>query len=518
MAQNTERSIETANAYAAGNIGNLDEAWTRRLVASVVDTESSGGDLRADNGFGYYGRYQGGAGWLVDAGLVNREKYDAALQASGFRSDWDWGVNGGAQRFLGDASNWNNGHSLEGYLGSAALQDQAFLTNSNATYQQAVRNGVLSADSEPNVVAGFLKARHLGGYDNAVDAAQGRGTVADANGTTTGKYYDDIARNNDGFDRHFVPDFVRRETNVTIDPMSDGVLKHGERGDAVRALQEALNTAGIRDAAGQPLPTTGYFGDMTEAAVRRYQEQQGLEVDGKAGNNTLTALGLKQEQPAPAPPTVPQPPVDVPQTPPTVPQPPADVPQTPPTVPQPPADVPQTPPTVPQPPADVPQTPPSVPQPPADVPQTPPSVPQPPVDVPQTDRPLISNPNHPDNRLYQQAVSNLEQLGPSGGFTSREALEGAAAAVAADAKATGLQSIDHISRTSAPGGQNFLVAVQGDPTSPAAKNSYIDYNQAVNQTVAQSTGMVDAQRVAAQAPAQTEPQQQEPNRIAAGGR
>jgi putative chitinase len=40
------------------------------------------------------------------------------------------------------------------------------------------------------------------------------------------------------------------------------------------------------------LPTTGYFGEKTEAAVRRYQEQKGLEVDGKAGENTLKALGL----------------------------------------------------------------------------------------------------------------------------------------------------------------------------------------------------------------------------------
>ena len=68
-------------------------------------------------------------------------------------------------------------------------------------------------------------------------------------------------------------------------------------------------------------------------------------------------------------------------------------------------------------------------------------------------------------------------------------MEKAAAAVAVDAKATGLQSIDHISRTTAPSGQNFLVAVQGDPTSAVAKNSYIDYGQAVSQTLDQSTKM-----------------------------
>ena len=520
MAQNPERSVATANTFAAGNIGNLDEAWTRRLVASVVDTESSGGNLRADNGFGYYGRYQGGAGWLVDAGLVNREKYDAALKASGFSNDWDWGVNGGAQKFLGNAANWNNGHSLEAYLGSATLQDQAFLTNSNATYNQAVRNGVLSADTEPNVVAGFLKARHLGGYDNAVDAAQGRGTVADANGTTTGKYYDDIARNNDGFDRYFVPDFVRKETGITIDPMSDGVLKHGERGEAVRALQEALNNAGIRDANGQPLPTTGYYGDLTKAAVEKYQEQNGLTRDGKAGNDTLTALGLKQDPQQPVPPTPQQPPTDAQPTPPTPQQPPTDAQPTPPTPQQPPTDAQPAPPTPQQPPTDAQPAPPTPQQPPTDAQPTPPNGQQPPAVEPptQTDRPLISNPNHPDNRLYQQAVANLEQLGPSGGFKSREDLEKAAAAVAVDAKATGLQSIDHVSKTTAPNGQTYLVAVQGDPTSPAAKNSFIDYGQAVNQTVAQSTAMADAHKAAAP-PTQSDPaQQQEHNKVAVGAR
>ena len=126
----------------------------------------------------------------------------------------------------------------------------------------------------------------------------------------------------------------------------------------------------------------------------------------------------------------------------------------------------------------------------------------------QSDKSLMSSPNHPDNKLYQQAVSNLEQLGSGGGFKSREDLEKAAASVAADAKATGLQSIDHISKTNAPNGQSYLVAVQGDPTSPASKNSYIDYNQATSQTVAQSTQMSDAQKPAIQLADQSVVQQE----------
>ena len=256
-------------------------------------------------------------------------------------------------------------------------------------------------------------------------------------------------------------------------PMADGVLVHGEQGDAVKHLQEALNKAGIRDAEGKPLPTTGYFGDKTEAAVRKYQEQQHLGVDGKAGKDTLAALGLNApEQSKPQTPANAQPaPTEKPQAPANAQPTPTDKPQTPPTS----SDKVQ-PPT-------------------------------------QSDKPLMSNANHPDNKLYQQALANIEQLGPSGGFKSREEMEKAAASVASDAKATGLKEIDHISKTNAPNGQSYLVAVQGDPTSPAAKSSYVDYNQATSQTVAQSTSMADAQKPAvqqAQQIAQVDQTQQEP--------
>jgi hypothetical protein len=120
---------------------------------------------------------------------------------------------------------------------------------------------------------------------------------------------------------------------------------------------------------------------------------------------------------------------------------------------------------------------------------------------PQTETPPISSPNHPDKALhamYVQALSHLQQLGPSGGFKSRQELEQAAAAVAVDAKATGLSEINHVSRTTAPNGQTFLVAVQGDPTSAAAKNSYIDCHQAVNRTVEDSTAMAQRWQQASQ--------------------
>lgn len=74
--------------------------------------------------------------------------------------------------------------------------------------------------------------------------------------------------------------------------LDDKLLIKGEEGPGVKRLQEALNAAGIK-VNGQPLPTTGYFGDLTFAAVMQYQEQKKLDlVDGKAGKDTLTALGI----------------------------------------------------------------------------------------------------------------------------------------------------------------------------------------------------------------------------------
>ena len=692
MADIRQKAVATANHYDQGNIAGLDAAMTRRLIASTVLTESHGGDLAVTNKQGYVGRYQAGAGWLADAGYVDADKLKASM--AGYKNEWAWAQAGGMTKFLENPSNWNNGLTLEKYKASDDLQDRAFKTNCDKTYQRAVKEGVLDADDSPEKVAGFLKARHIAGYDGAVAAATGGRVYRDSNGTSNYDYMHDITRNRDGLNQHMshgeqvqspvskpapmqstapshfvasgflaqqtpevrayldlvawkevrpghslnadgspagyrdrngVPgsmgtmpesavanngtfprdelqynvgryqmkqvdvDDMRKRYDSKIDDFSpesqdriavakmkyrdvieplqngdirtaihnggkewaslpgspygqvqagytvdkavdyynqrlsfhraldqgqtppaqtesrpaqtqggginDTLLLKGERGEGVKHLQEALNKAGIRDAEGKPLPTTGNFGDMTDAAVRKYQEQKGLEVDGKAGKDTLTALGIYPGQKQ------------------------ADQKQAPTT-----GNVAE-------------KTEEAVrryqeqaapgqggnagKQPSTEPAKTPSggnfsdraeeAVRKYQEQAPATnatDKPLITNPAHPDNKLYQQALSNLEQLGPSGGFKSRDEIEKAAAAVAVDAKATGLQSIDHISRTTAPSGQNFLVAVQGDPTSAAAKNSYIDYGQAVNQTLDQSTKM--AQQSQSSSPTHKAPSEEAP--------
>ena len=73
--------------------------------------------------------------------------------------------------------------------------------------------------------------------------------------------------------------------------LADGVLEAGERGPDVRRLQESLNQLGYTGLDGRPLEKrSGVFGPHTEHAVRAFQRDHGLEVDGAAGPRTLPRL------------------------------------------------------------------------------------------------------------------------------------------------------------------------------------------------------------------------------------
>lgn len=62
------------------------------------------------------------------------------------------------------------------------------------------------------------------------------------------------------------------------------IIEFGSSGPAVERLQEALNKSGFSCA------TDGHFGAETEWALREFQRNHGLDVDGVAGTRTWTAL------------------------------------------------------------------------------------------------------------------------------------------------------------------------------------------------------------------------------------
>ena len=58
----------------------------------------------------------------------------------------------------------------------------------------------------------------------------------------------------------------------------------GDSGDTVRKIQERL--VELKYMSG----VTGYFGEHTETAVKRFQNQNGLKADGKVGAKTMEVL------------------------------------------------------------------------------------------------------------------------------------------------------------------------------------------------------------------------------------
>ena len=70
--------------------------------------------------------------------------------------------------------------------------------------------------------------------------------------------------------------------------MAEPLLKRGSSGTAVRQLQEALKEAGH-----DPGPIDGGFGPATEAAVRAFQQDKGIAVDGIVGD--ITWLNIDED-------------------------------------------------------------------------------------------------------------------------------------------------------------------------------------------------------------------------------
>jgi peptidoglycan hydrolase-like protein with peptidoglycan-binding domain len=76
-------------------------------------------------------------------------------------------------------------------------------------------------------------------------------------------------------------------TSAALPPAPDTpLLQRGAHGAAVKALQHGLRTYGGAGAATDPGAIDGDFGANTEAAVRAYQGDRGVGVDGKVGDRT----------------------------------------------------------------------------------------------------------------------------------------------------------------------------------------------------------------------------------------
>ena len=63
--------------------------------------------------------------------------------------------------------------------------------------------------------------------------------------------------------------------------------KYGSRGSEVRTIQDKLKRWGYYTGS-----VDGIYGSLTVSAVKKFQQKNGLTVDGIAGTKTLTAMGI----------------------------------------------------------------------------------------------------------------------------------------------------------------------------------------------------------------------------------
>ena len=80
-------------------------------------------------------------------------------------------------------------------------------------------------------------------------------------------------------------------TFITVLLMSNSEVfalsKYGSRGSEVRTIQDKLKRWGYYTG-----NVDGIYGSQTVSAVKKFQQKNGLTVDGIAGTKTLTAMGI----------------------------------------------------------------------------------------------------------------------------------------------------------------------------------------------------------------------------------
>ena len=81
------------------------------------------------------------------------------------------------------------------------------------------------------------------------------------------------------------PQIIISTNTATPAASSSSTLKKGSTGDDVKKMQNRLKELGYLKGSAD-----GDFGDATETAVKNFQANNGLEVDGKAGSATLNKL------------------------------------------------------------------------------------------------------------------------------------------------------------------------------------------------------------------------------------
>jgi hypothetical protein len=152
---------------SAAPIASSDLPIDFAAFAKRISDLESGGKYDVVNSLGYLGKYQFGAMALQDMGLVKK---------------------GTTQKGLDNPNNWNIPGGKQAFLNDAKLQEDSFAKLTKQNFKTLKRINVLTVESAPDQIAGYLAVSHLLGPGGARDLSNGK-VGEDAYGTKSTKYF-----------------------------------------------------------------------------------------------------------------------------------------------------------------------------------------------------------------------------------------------------------------------------------------------------------------------------------------
>jgi peptidoglycan hydrolase-like protein with peptidoglycan-binding domain len=198
----------------------------------------------------------------------------------------------------------DRGLSVDGIAGPATLQALRNCTSSATIQPVSFSNGGLRLGSQGDEVRELQRQLQSRGYRIAADGVFGPDTdravqhFQEVNGLVADGVVGPATRDALASNGQFRPVAANRPITSgrpEFDPIQPGItsngLRRGDRGEAVRQLQEQLRRQEFYTG-----PIDGIFGAQTEDAVRRFQGTKSLNPTGVADSQTLAALGLFNNQ------------------------------------------------------------------------------------------------------------------------------------------------------------------------------------------------------------------------------
>jgi hypothetical protein len=183
--------VETTTVLGGLTAQNLQE------LKNIIGQRESNNDYRAENQFGYIGKYQFGLAALYDEGYVNikpPERGESYTKSDGTSAIGPWTRSDYSslhKRLIGTDSTWtgkNGVTSKDNWFNNSAAQERAMDNFLRRNYNTLLRLGTINESTIARELAGLLMVAHLLGPGGA-DVYKRTGRGQDGNNTSGHAYY-----------------------------------------------------------------------------------------------------------------------------------------------------------------------------------------------------------------------------------------------------------------------------------------------------------------------------------------